>query len=121
MVANHIGFFQLAYYWPRKLRSRIYYLTDPEAALRFGRSHAGEVAATRLAPWLPLNIQPYDKFVSQQQEFLLLQEGGWQKGQLLADGAQLDLQGALSDYGVYVVRLADSDGDPLEADVLDGP
>ena len=47
--------------------------------------------------------------------------GGWQKRRLLAAGAQLDLQGTLNDYLVYIVRLADSDRDPLEADLLEGP
>ena len=121
VVASYLRFLQLAHYWPPELRTRMYYLTGPKAALRFERSATGELAVTRLAPWLPLNIRPYDAFVSRHQEFLLLQTGRWWKDRLLSDGARLDLQGTLSDYRVYVVRLADSDGDPLEADLLDGP
>ncbi len=121
VVANHHRFLQLSYYWQRELRSRLYYLTGREAALQFEGKDTGELAVTRLAPWVPLNMRPYDQFVSQHQKFLLLQKGGWQNRRLLADGAQLDLQGTLNDYRVYVVRLVDSDRDPLEADLLEGP
>ena len=111
--ANHHRFLQLSYYWQRELGSRIYYLT---------RGERPQLALGRLAPWVSLNIRLYRTFVSQHQEFLLLQMGGWQKDQLLADGAQLDLQGTFKDYHVYVVRLADwEDGDPVEADLLEGP
>ena len=120
VIANHHRFFQLSYYWQHELGSRIYYLTSREAELRFTGKDTGEIAVSRFAPWAALNIWPYDTFLSQHQEFLFLQMGGWQKAQLLADGAQLDLQGTLKDYRVYVVRLADSDRDPLEADLLEG-
>ena len=67
VVADYLRFFQLAYYWQHELGTRIYYLT---------RGGPRELALGRLAPWVPLNIRPYDKFVSQHQEFLLLQRGG---------------------------------------------
>ena len=121
VIANHHRFFQLSYYWRHELGSRLYYLTSREAELRFMGKNTGDIAVSRFAPWAALNIRPYDKFVSQDQEFLFLQHGGWQKDQLLSDSAQLDLQGTLEDYRVYVVRLPDrQDGDPSQADLVEG-
>ena len=121
VIANHHRFFQLSYYWRHELGSRLYYLTSREAELRFMGKNTGDIAVSRFAPWAALNIRPYDKFVSQDQEFLFLQHGGWQKDQLLSDSAQLDLQGTLEDYRVYVVRLPDGrDRDPVERDLVEG-
>ena len=117
VITNNHRFFQLSYYWLHDLGSRIYYLSNREAELRFTGTDSGELAVSRFAPWAPLKIRPYDTFLSRHREFLFLQKGGWQKDQLLADGAQLDLQGAIKDYSVYRVRLADWEGaDSLEAD-----
>ena len=41
VVASYLRFFQLAYYWPPELRSRIYYLTSREAALQFEGNDTG--------------------------------------------------------------------------------
>ncbi len=112
VIANYQRFLQLSYYWRGEVGNRMYYLNG---------GGPRELALGRLAPWVPLNIRPYDTFVSRHQRFLFVQKGGWQRAKLLADGAKLDLQGTLEDYRVYVVRLPDGrDRDPVERDLVEG-
>ena len=91
----------LAHYWPKPLASRLYYLTDREAALRYRHTAMGGHALTRFAQWVPLNVVPYRSFVANHPRFLVFGSIGWVLPKLLEDGARVELKGFAAGLRVY--------------------
>ena len=91
----------LAHYWPKPLASRLYYLTDRGAALRYRRTAMGGHALARFAQWVPLNVVPYRSFVENHPRFLVFGSVGWVLPKLIEDGARVELKGFAAGLRVY--------------------
>jgi hypothetical protein len=95
VAASGLTFLEMDHREGREFTSRLYYLTDKEAATR-NHSTIFEGFPT-LRRWFPIraNITPYREFIGRTRQFLVLATPGypedWLLGQLQADGAQIRL------------------------------
>ena len=103
-------FLPLTHYWPRERASRLYSLTDREAAFRHRGTAMGGHALTRFAQWVPLNIVAYSEFVGTHNHFLVFGSTGWVLPKLLEDGARVELKGFADGLRVYEVRFGNDPG-----------
>lgn len=72
IVASDLHTFMLlAYYAPRDISSRLVYLADPQASLRYLGHTVVDQGILDLKPWFRLNVEQYRPYVASQQRFLL--------------------------------------------------
>lgn len=91
-------FLILSHYAPPELRSRLAYLADPDASLRYlGHNSLERGMLDLLKPWFRLNVQAYRPYLDSRSPFLLLGEPqyflNWALQDLASSGAHLELIG----------------------------
>jgi hypothetical protein len=64
-------FMELAYYAPRDIASRVVYLADPQASLRYLGHSSVDQGILDLQPWFRLKVEEYAPYVASQQRFLV--------------------------------------------------
>ena len=80
-------FLQLWYYTPPALRGRLWYLADPDAAIRHTGSDTIDRGLLALARWTPVNVADYASFVGKHPKFRVYAAGsGWLLDQWRIDG-----------------------------------
>jgi hypothetical protein len=78
IVASDLGtFMELAHYAPRDIASRVVYLADPQASLRYLGHNSVDQAILDLRPWFRLKVEEYAPYVASQQRFLVYVRGGY--------------------------------------------
>lgn len=92
------AFLVLSHYAPPEIRSRLVYLADPDASMRYLRHNSVERGMLDLLkPWFRLNVQEYRTYVASQQPFLLYVDPqhflNWVLQDLTASGAHIELKG----------------------------
>jgi hypothetical protein len=97
VVSDGRLFLQMSYYCPPTLRSRLYFLADSEAAVKYTGAGNVDLELAAMSSYVRLNVVPYRQFLSSHMRFQLYGPYGtnfdWNASQLLDDGARLELQG----------------------------
>jgi 4-amino-4-deoxy-L-arabinose transferase-like glycosyltransferase len=97
VVSDGRLFLQMFYYCPPELRSRLYFLADSEAAMKYTGAGNVDVELPAMTSYLSLNVVPYRQFIASHKRFQLYGPYGtnfdWNASRLLDDGARLELQG----------------------------
>ena len=87
-------FFQMTYYAPPALASRLLYLADPESARRLVATDTVELGLLEFGRWTSIHVEAYRSYLADRRRFLLYDDRGaygWLSTALLADGAHLDV------------------------------
>ena len=71
VVSDLHTFMELAYHAPRDLASRVVYLADPQASLRYLGHTSVEQGILDLQPWFRVNVEHYAPYVASHQQFLV--------------------------------------------------
>jgi dolichyl-phosphate-mannose-protein mannosyltransferase len=75
VVSDLHTFMELAYHAPRDLASRVFYLADPQASLRYLGHTSVDQGILDLQPWFHVNIERYKPYVASHQRFLVYVSG----------------------------------------------
>jgi hypothetical protein len=93
-IAGRLQFVQFWYYAPSELRSRIVYLADPEASVRFRGTDTVDRGYLALARWTPVTVERYAEFVDRHDSFRVYTGGsGWLLDKLRKERWTLDQLG----------------------------
>jgi hypothetical protein len=112
VAASGLTFVEISQYENASIVSRLYYLTDRCAAIRYAHATLFERMGDLVKDFgLRGTVEPYTKFISQHQQFLVLGTFGypedWLLDKLVADGATVTPAGYLpipyKDKSVYEV------------------
>jgi 4-amino-4-deoxy-L-arabinose transferase-like glycosyltransferase len=97
VVSDGRLFLQMFYYCPPELRSRLYFLADSEAAMKYTGAGNVDVELPAMTSYVSLNAVPFRQFLASHKRFQLYGPYGtnfdWNASRLLDDGARLELQG----------------------------
>lgn len=100
------SFMMLAYYAPPDIASRLVYLADPEASLRYLGHTTIDQGILDLKPWFHLKVEEYGPYVASQQQFLVYGNIGnwnWLLSKLTADDMRIELKGRNKDDLLFLV------------------
>ncbi len=105
VYADPVGYVQFAWYAPRILNERVYYISEPKAALRVLGSDSAERALLQLSKLTSLHTSSLAPFLAEHERFLVYEAGdlSWLVPELLARGASLTLRGGFGEGRVYEV------------------
>jgi hypothetical protein len=107
-IADGMLFLQLWYYAPERLKSRIFYLSDNEAAQRYLKNELLENGLKGLRPWVPVQVLDYRTFATPGREFLVYQKKyyiSWLLDRIVDDGGSASIE-ASHDFRTLVrVRI----------------
>ncbi len=107
MIASPHTFFQLTYYAPPELRSRLVYLADPAVALRHLGTDTPELGIQEFRRWTPLRIEDYRAFRRAHPRFLLYADRGpwsWLLPALAAERARFQVVALDGAAPLYIVN-----------------
>lgn len=105
-VGGSLQFLQYWFYTPPNLRGRLWYLADPDAAVRYTGSDTIDRGYLALSRWTPVTVQRYDEFVRRHSAFRLYTGGsGWLLPRLREEGATLELLGREPAGELYLVSI----------------
>lgn len=122
IVASDLHTFMLlAYYAPRDISSRLVYLADPQASLRYLGHTVVDQGIIDLKPWFHLNVEQYRSYVASQHRFLFYTrvrgdrswvgcfwgmpwDLSWLLYELERDDMQIELRGRNEDDLLFLVR-----------------
>ncbi len=99
-------FMMLAHYAPQDITSRLVYLADPEASLRYLGHTTVDQGILDLRPWFRLEIKEYGPYVASQRQFLVYGNIGflnWLLYKLTADNMRIELKGRNEDNLLFLV------------------
>lgn len=97
VVSNALEFFEIDHYGGPELASRLYYLTDRDAALQYTQTNLFDSGFPVLQRWFPMRgtLAPYEEFVKKHQRFLVygpyFAASDWVIKKLIDDGANVRL------------------------------
>ena len=100
-------FHRMAYYAPDRLKSRISYLSNPEASVRWIGHDTIDRGLIDLSKWFYAGTVPYRSFLEKNESFYLygyIGDWTWLTYQLVEDGFQLTV---LERHGSRLVMRAD--------------
>ncbi len=111
VAANELTFVEMDNRESDALTHRLYYLYDRQAELEFAhRTATGTMLHVRNFFPLRATIAPYNEFIHQRRQFLVVgtyeHPGDWLLRKLEADGAQLEIVGKVTGYADTDVYLA---------------
>jgi hypothetical protein len=105
-MANALQFLQTHYYGSPEVVSRIYYLSDPQKAVR-KPDFIAELALLGLRRWIPIKVEDYTSFLAAHRSFWVyhnsLNQVEWLIAQLAADGWRVELRGQDRDLLLFLV------------------
>jgi hypothetical protein len=107
------AFLVLSHYAPPDIRSRLIYLADPEASLRYlGHNSIEQGMFDLLKPRFRLNVQTYRPFLASGKPFLLCGSTehflNWLLTDVVSSGAHLELKGRNQDVLLFLVSARGS-------------
>jgi dolichyl-phosphate-mannose-protein mannosyltransferase len=103
-------FMTLAYYAPRDITSRLVYLADPQASLRYLGHSTVDRAMLGLKPWFGLRVEEYASYVASQQQFLVYGPIGWLNwlvSELTATNRRIELKGRNRENLLFLVSATE--------------
>jgi hypothetical protein len=101
-------FLVLSHYARPEIRSRLVYLSDQDASMRYlGHNSVERGMLDLLKPWFRLNVQEYRPFLASRKPFLLCGDPqyflNWVIRDLAASGAHIELRGQHQDALLFLV------------------
>ena len=106
VVSSALELLEIDHYAPPSVTSRLYYLTDRDAALEYTQTDGFDAGFPNLQRWFPMHakLAPYQTFIREHQRFLLYGvysfPTDWLIKKLIDDGADVRLIGdAEGGYG----------------------
>jgi Dolichyl-phosphate-mannose-protein mannosyltransferase len=114
IVASDLhAFMQLAHYAPRDVASRLVYLANAQASLRYLGHSSVDQGILDLKPWFRLNVEEYAPYVASQQRFLVYVRGrylnkpnaniNWLVSDLTTDSRRIELRSRYKDDLLFLV------------------
>ena len=91
VVQSPHTFFQMTYYAPPAVASRLLYLADPQAARRYVDTDTVELGLLEFGRWTPIHVEAYQPYLAARRRFFLYDDRaayGWLSKALVADGAR---------------------------------
>jgi hypothetical protein len=118
VAMNAHAFMVLTHYGPRELTSRLVYLADPEASLRYlGHNTVDRGMLGLMKPWFHLRVEEYGPYIASQQRFLVygnLWNFNWLLSELAATDRRIELRGRKGNDLLFLVSPKEqSDGSSL--------
>jgi hypothetical protein len=101
-------FLQMWYYTPEPLKSRLVYLLDPQAAVRYMGFDAIDVGIDHLRPWSSVITADYKDYATPGREFRLYQSAmrpGWVLAKVVGDGGSAQIEQYAINRQLIRVRL----------------
>ena len=101
-------FLQMWYYTPEPLKSRLVYLLDPQAAVRYMGFDAIDVGIDHLRPWSSVMTADYKDYATPGREFRLYQSSmrpGWVLAKVVGDGGSAQIEQYAINRQLIRVRL----------------
>jgi 4-amino-4-deoxy-L-arabinose transferase-like glycosyltransferase len=114
VIASPHIFFQLSYYAPPPLASRLVYLTDTAASMRYFKTDTVELGLQEFRRWAPMSVEDYRSYVRAHPRFLLYGDTGawvWLLPELMATGARLQLVAVKGSLRLFLVDTAAESSD----------
>ncbi len=109
VVSSALEYLEAAYFASSHVRSRLHWLADPNAAVRFSGSASPDLALLRLQHWMPLQVEDYPEFAAKHRDFVLVGGKGvfsdWWPQRLLHDGHRLQVLAFTTGRTIYQVTL----------------
>jgi hypothetical protein len=109
VVSSALEYLEAAYFAPSQIRSRLHWLADPNAAVRFSGSASPDLALLRLQHWMPLHVEDYAEFAAKHHDFVLVGGKGvfsdWWPRRFLHDGHRLQVLAFVTGRTIYRVTL----------------
>ena len=116
VIASPHIFFQLSYYAPPPLASRLVYLTDTAAAMRYFKTDTVELGLQEFRRWTPISVEDYRSYVRTHPRFLLYGDTGawvWLLPELIATGARLQLVSVRGSLRLFLVDTPAESSDSI--------
>jgi len=107
-VADAQLFLQMWHYAPQPLKSRLLFLVDNEAALKYMGFASMDVALRAVQLWSSLRVVEYQSFATPGREFFVYQNSlrpGWLISKVVADGAAVEIRKYAGARALMRVRL----------------
>jgi hypothetical protein len=107
VAADLHTFTRLGHYAPSDIASRIVYLADPRASLRYLDQTTVDQGILDLKPWFPLTIQEYNPYLASPRGFFVYGPLGrlnWLLYALTATNRQIELKGRYRDNLFFLVH-----------------
>ena len=109
------SFLILSHYAPPEVRSRLVYLADPDASMRYlGHNSIERGMFDLLKPVFRLNVQPYHPYLTSGRPFLLCGNPhyflNWVLTELVSSGAHLELKAQYQDIQLFRVSFENQPG-----------
>jgi len=108
VVADGQLFLQMWHYAPDRLKPRLIFLSDPDAALRYMGFDTIDYGVRPMRSWTKLNVINYSDFAKETSDFLVYRDllrPEWVTPRVLADGASVELLNAPLHHELVRVRL----------------
>ena len=124
VAASGLTFVEMGQYEDPRLLSRLFYLRDRAAAIRYAHATLFEDLSDYTRQFaLPGTVEPYAEFLHQHHAFLVLASAyypeDWLLAKLRADGARIALLGCYDipykDHNLYLVQSPEGKADPAFA------
>ena len=119
VVSDLHTFMTIAHYAPQDIASRVVYLADPQASLRYLGHSSVDQGILDLKPWFGLKIEEYTSYVGSQQQFLVYGPIGWLNwlvSELIGNNRRIELKGRHSDNLLFLVSAMHRSNDGHSAD-----
>jgi len=109
VISSGLRYLPTVYYAPQEFRRRLFTLVDPRAAVSFAGTDSVDLGLIALRRYFPLQVEDYQNFASEQQEFLLVSGDGddfdWLPTRLTQEGHLLNLIAIVNEAKIYKVTL----------------
>ena len=106
VVSDPHLFLEVAHFASPALASRLVYVSDPEASVRYIGNDTAERALRGLRHWADIHVEDYRPFLAAHQRFLVYGTFRWLKDALEKDAARLEVAGRNYRIPLFAVRKA---------------
>jgi hypothetical protein len=106
VVSDPLTFMKLTYYAPRDISSRLVYLADPGASLRYLGTATADQQMLGLKSWFRLKIEEYGPYVASQRRFLVygyVRYMNWLLDELETANMRIELRSRNKDNVLFLV------------------
>ena len=103
-------YLQMWHYAPERLKSRLIYVADDQAALKYMGFEAFETGIRVLRAWAPVNVMEWGDFTHNTREFVAYQtllRPGWVLERVVEEGATVEVRKTTRYRELVKVRLRD--------------
>lgn len=113
-VNSALDYFPAVHYSEHRLRDRLAYVVDPQAAARLAATDSVDKNIAAAALFFPFHVVSLDRLRSEYKEFLVYDGGmqlGWLLEELVDEGAVVKIYARDNDRFIYSIRMQDATGE----------